>query len=149
MARGGQRRGTPGTAYANRTDMHQPVKTPDGMAYGKRKMLEEAQKVIPLPTQPSMPGPATGGGGPAVAPTPPMSAQPGLSPGELDFARPTERPAEPVTAGLPVGPGPGPEALGLGPTADDPAVVLRSMYANVPEARNNDVLRLIEALDNQ
>lgn len=32
--------------------------------------------------------------------------------------RPTSRPGEPVTAGLPVGPGPGPEAVS-GPSVDD------------------------------
>jgi hypothetical protein len=31
--------------------------------------------------------------------------------------RPTERPNEPVTAGLPTGPGAGPEALSTGPQA--------------------------------
>lgn len=30
----------------------------------------------------------------------------------IHLMRPTERPGEPVTAGLPMGPGPGPEALG-------------------------------------
>lgn len=36
-------------------------------------------------------------------------------PGSLPFLHPTMRPNEPVTAGLPVGPGPGPEALsGIG-----------------------------------
>jgi len=117
------------------------------MQYGQRKMMENAQKVIPLPQQPPLPSP--GGGGPPAAAGAALPPQPGLSPGELDFTRPTENPGEPVTAGLPMGPGPGPEVLGLGPTSTDPAVVLRSMYANVPEARNNDVLRLIEALDTQ
>jgi len=47
-----------------------------------------------------------------------------------------------------MGPGPGPEALNLpSTTATDPSVVLRSIYQNVPEAQNNDVLRLIEAMD--
>jgi len=115
------------------------------MQYGQRKMLENAQKVIPLPQQPPIPSP--GSASPAAVPA--IQPQPGLSPGELDFTRPTENPAEPVTAGLPVGAGPGPEILGIGPTATDPRVVLQSIYANVPEARNNDVLRLIEALDNR
>lgn len=36
----------------------------------------------------------------------------------LNLMRPTERPNEPVTAGLPVGPGPGPESLtGVGAAA--------------------------------
>ncbi len=148
MARGGQRAGRPGTAYSNRSDLHQPVKVADGGEYGSRKMLAQAQQVVPLPQQPPIPaagGPPSAAGGAA----PPPAPQPGLTPGELDFERASERPDEPVTAGLPVGPGPGPEALNLGPTSTDPAVVLQSMYQNVPEARNNDVLRLIEALQNQ
>lgn len=149
MARGGQRAGTPGKAYAQRTDLHQPVTVAPGEEYGGRKMLEQAQKVVPLPQQPATPSPAGGGGTAPAGPTAAMTAQPGLSPGELDFTRATERPNEPVTAGLPVGPGPGPEALGLGPTSTDPGIVLRSMYQNVPEAQNNDVLRLIEAFDNR
>ena len=34
-------------------------------------------------------------------------------PGAMPFLRPTERPNEPVTAGIPLGAGPGPEALGM------------------------------------
>ena len=39
-----------------------------------------------------------------------LAAQ-GAAPG---LARTSERPGEPVTAGLPIGPGPGPEAIGNG-----------------------------------
>jgi hypothetical protein len=41
----------------------------------------------------------------------PMGAQPGLEP-PPSLTAPTARPNEPVQAGLPIGPGPGPEALG-------------------------------------
>jgi hypothetical protein len=37
--------------------------------------------------------------------------------GAGDLHRPTERPGEPVTAGAPIGAGPGPEALPQGPTS--------------------------------
>src|SRR5690606_38093457 len=40
------------------------------------------------------------------------------------FAAPSSRPTEPVTAGLPVGPGPGPEVLPAMPEGPDPSVVL-------------------------
>lgn len=144
MARGGRRVGTPGTAYPNRTDLHQPVKAAPGGEYGSVTQLRNAQKVIPLPdANPPMPPPAAAG-----TPAPPGGGG-GVAPGDINFTAPTNRPNEPVTAGLPIGPGPGPEALGMGPAATDPSIVLRAMYRNVPEARNNDVLRLIEALDKQ
>jgi hypothetical protein len=34
-----------------------------------------------------------------------------------DLHRPTERPSEPVTAGAPIGAGPGPEAIPQGPSS--------------------------------
>ena len=57
-----------------------------------------------------------GGTAPTSAAAPAPSATPqGPLPGELLFDHPTQRPNEPVTAGLPVGPGPGPEAnIGVG-----------------------------------
>lgn len=66
--------------------------------------------------------------------------------GQQDFTRPTERPDEPVTAGLPTGPGPGPEALGVmsQPQLDEVGQQLRNLYAAAP---NNDLLRLIELHD--
>lgn len=141
MARGGRRVGTPGKSYPNRTDMHQPIKAAPGGEYGSVTALKDAQKVVPLPNAnavapPSSPSPiqsAPGGGG--------------VAPGDINFGGPTQRPDEPVTNGLPVGPGQGPEALGLGVGPNDPATLLRSIYVNVPQAQNNDVLRLIEMFD--
>lgn len=90
MARGGPRQGQPDKAYTNRTDLAadrttQPVRTAPGQTYGTQAAQAEAQRVNPLPQQ-----------------------QPIQLPG---FSRPTERPAEPVTAGAPIGAGPGPEAV--------------------------------------
>jgi hypothetical protein len=47
------------------------------------------------------------------APSPPPAVPPGAH-GPID--RPTERPGEPVTAGAPLGAGPGPEAIPPGPS---------------------------------
>lgn len=69
----------------------QPVRTGPSQQYGQSAELERAQEAVPLPD---------------------------LEPGQLDFQRPTERPDEPITAGLPFGAGPGPEALGRMPTTD-------------------------------
>lgn len=115
---GGPRSGKPGAAYGNRTDLNakprQAVTAAAGQTYGERGVQEAAQQAIPLP-----------------APVVPLSA-------------PTQRPNEPVTAGLPIGPGPGPEALApMGaPPADAPVLeLLQALYAQYP---NNELRGLIE-----
>ena len=119
MARGGVRQGTPGVAYTNRSDLNasrQAVQTTSGQAYGARKAQEEAQQAVPLPKAGSF--------------------------GPID--RPTDNPQEPVTAGLPFGPGAGPEVLPVPQVADDPALLIRAVYRQYP---NEDLRRLIERLD--
>lgn len=66
--------------------MRQPVRESDGFAYGERKAFEELQAAAPMMAAPSLP-PAT-----------PLFA-------------PTERPSEPITSGVDIGPGPGPAAV--------------------------------------
>lgn len=81
MPRGGKREGTPGKAYANRTDM--------GMNYDNA-------------------GASAAGGGmtpPAAGPVGPPAPTPDDTP---NLSAPTAYPDEPVTAGLPIGAGPGP-----------------------------------------
>lgn len=114
MPRGGPRNGTPGKAYGNRSDLRGqkppgaalPVQTAPGQAYGMRKQQEDAQRALPIAT------PA------APAPTQVPS-----------LADPTTRPNEPVTTGLPMGPGAGPEALG---GALEPDNGLNDMLAYLP-----------------
>lgn len=102
MARGGRRAGKPGKAYANRTDLAGkiPVQAAPNQAYGKAGAQMDAQRQLPMGAAPS---PVGSGGGPASAGIPQLPP----------FDRPTERPDEPLTAGLSSGPGPGPEALNL------------------------------------
>lgn len=124
MPSGGVRQGTPGKAYTNRSDLNvsrQPAAAPTGQPYGARKASEDAQRTIPLPAQPQV----------------------------VPFDAPTQRPDEPVTAGLPTGAGPGPEALQpMGPPVNDPdadmAAQIRALYQRFP---NNDLLRIVERLD--
>jgi hypothetical protein len=85
---------------------YQGVKTPTGQAYGRAQDQQAAQKAIPLPQDP------------AAAPAPQQQGQPDLMAlvaqmqgGGVPLAAPSERPQEPVTAGLPFGPGAGPEAI--------------------------------------
>lgn len=91
MPRGGRRNGTPGKGYSNRTDLTSaPDMTQNTAATGGM--------TAPPPQQ-------------QMAPVIPMRT-PDDSPMLTD---PTQRPDEPITAGLSTGPGPGPEVLGLDP----------------------------------
>lgn len=104
MARGGYQKPSnpapvsgPG-ALSRRTDgggAGQPKQRLANAAYGEQKAFSEIQS----------------GASMAQAQRPPM---PQVTP----ISAPTTRPEEPITAGVPVGPGPGPEVLGLKTTAD-------------------------------
>lgn len=118
---GGARQGTPGKAYGNRSDLNtnrQAPAAPTGLPYGEHKAQIDAQRALPLPDN--------------------------LTP--LDA--PTQRPTEHVMTGAPMGPGSGPEILGLPPEpGPDSAVAdkLRAMYLAHP---NRDLAELIADLNN-
>lgn len=126
MARGGSRQGTPGKSYGNRSDL-QAAKAPTGLPYGEHKQLVDAQHAVPLPNTP-----------PPAAPIPPAGAGPAVALGPFD--RPTERPQEPVTTGLPTGPGPGPEVLGPQQAPDLIGAQLHAIFQQFP---NDDLLRVM------
>ena len=136
MPHGGRRNGRAGKAYPNRADLRGgplPVSTAPSTGYGTRAAQEAAQRAVPMGQPPS---PAGAAGVPTPAPA-------GPAPGSLgDPLRPTERPGEPLTAGIATGAGPGPEALGMGPdgTVDE----LRALYMAFP---NEDLRQLIEDAD--
>lgn len=95
---------------SNRQDMSQPTAVPDEpMPQGAKTRFREAQQRQPLPsrrTGPPTPGPGQGR-------RPPAPGGPNL----MDvLARPGR--GGPMTTGLPVGPGPGPEILAE-PTAEE------------------------------
>ena len=132
MPRGGKRTGQVGAAYQNRTDLNGP-KMPIGNyaksgPYGTGTELQQAQQAVPVagapqpgigPQQPQQGGGPQGGGPP-----------PGPLPGSFGaFNRPTERPNEPITHGLPTGPGGGPEVLPQ-PVAKPAATLLQQMAAS-------------------
>ena len=133
--RGGAREGEQGKAYSNRTDLNQskqPVMVASGQPYGARQAQEAAQGAIPLPAAPPVSVPAQ--------PRPQVPA-----PGSLGvFNRGTERPDEPLTAGLPIGPGSGPEVLPMSPvlSQDDQLLAqLRGLYSAFP---SEDLAALID-----
>jgi hypothetical protein len=139
--RGGTRTGKAGGQYSNRSDLQQAPRAAPGQTYGVATQQKAAQQVNPLP--------ATGGTVAPVSPNPAMDQAAALGaradalPGLMD---PTARPNEPVTAGVPFGPGPGPEALGM-PTfgPDDQAeAALRAIYRQFP---NSDIARVLAHID--
>lgn len=108
---GGRRQGEQGASYSNRTDLnaHVPVNTAPNQAYGNAAEQRAAQNAIPMaPTQvtPQAAQPIQ-----SVLPLQNAQRQPSPGPGELPFLEATARPNEPVTEGLPFGPGAGPEVL--------------------------------------
>lgn len=142
MARGGRRNGTPGKAYGNRTDLNGAprVATPSipnvapSAQYGEATRLQQAQQAVPM-------GPPPGASGP---PGGPPAESPQLEPGGLgDFMRGTERPDEPVTAGIASGPGAGPPAAATVPTTvSDLLGMLAQQRGISPEVKAlNDWLR--------
>lgn len=127
MPRGGRRQGKPGAAYTNRSDLNsgartQPVRTVPGGTYGSVKAQADAQRAVPLPMPPRLAPPAA-----------------------IPLDAPTQRPDEPLTAGLATGAGPGPEILGpVAPVNADPSLeVYQELYRAFP---NNDIRGLIEQL---
>jgi hypothetical protein len=101
MPRGGYRKpGNPAPVsgpgkLSRRTDggpMQGPKVAPGGK-YGERKAMQEMQSAAPMAASQRQPN---------------KVPLPNITP----LTAPTSRPDEPVTAGVPMGPGPGPEALG-------------------------------------
>lgn len=133
--RGGRRQGQPGQAYGNRSDLTQAPTATHAREYGDRKAQIEAQQAVPLPR--AAPAPSGGGGGSVAAPAVDLSTLP-------QIGGPSTRPGEPVTAGLPVGPGAGPEALGIpaGPGDTEREQLLAVFRMNPTPA----LARLIERL---
>lgn len=95
--------------YSNRSDLRNPAgkmaKTAvPGQTYGEAGKQLAAQDAVPM-----------------GAPSAPQPQMPATRPGSMGaFDRVTERPDEPVTAGAPVGAGPGPEVFGNVPSVPEP-----------------------------
>lgn len=109
---------------------------PTGMRYGEHKASIDAQRAVPVPDmQPDLHAQAA-----QDALTMPAPAAGGL-------LAPTTRPGEPVTAGIPSGPGPGPEAV-AGTTNMGGSVLneLRIVYRLYP---TEEVRQIIERLEGQ
>lgn len=143
--RGGKRAGKPGVAYSNRSDLNGPQPVANyaaGNTYGTGAELARSQQQMPV-SAPQAPGPTQG---PPGLPGQPQAA-PGPPPGGLGtFHGPTERPNEPITHGLPTGPGGGPEVLSA-PVAR-PAMTLLQQVASSPFA-SDEIRSLLNNLQNR
>lgn len=134
MPRGGRRSAKPGASYTNRSDLAtQPVRTAPGQTYGVATQQANAQRAVPLPASP----PVSASPAPTVAPAAPP--EPGM------LHAPTTRLNEPVTAGLPIGAGPGTEALGVLGANDDQ--VIANLYRAYQLAPNEGLRALIEQIE--
>jgi hypothetical protein len=147
MPRGGRRTGTPGASYSNRSDLNRPVapQAATGQQYGKRAEQMAAQRAMPIAPPPTdaVPTASPPGATPATrglsAPSGPLAGQ------VVPLDAPSARPGEPVTAGLSVGAGPGPEVLGpLAGVRDDINAEIRALYSRFP---TEGLRRKLEALD--
>lgn len=117
----------------------QPVRVPTNQPYGQAKKLRAAQQAVPLPATPPPPRPTRAQRYDRAMEL--AQAAPGGEDARL--AAPTRRPNEPVTAGLPFGAGPGPEAIPqITPNVgvDDLGLFLRELYRAQP---SEDIRQLI------
>lgn len=117
MPRGGRRKGTPGKAYTNRTDLGTNY-APGSAAAGGIEPQGQAQPMMPLIGADEVPS----------------------------IGDPSMRPTEPVTAGLDVGLGAGTEAMGpMPPPPVDP--VRQAIQAMMLVSPNPDLARVLARLD--
>jgi hypothetical protein len=131
MPRGGRRQGTPGKGYSNRTDlsaapnMAQNTAATGGMVASAPAQPQQ-QQALPMQPQPPLIG---------------ADEVPNLS-------DPSQRPGEPVTAGLNIGAGPGPESLGaMPPSPTDP--VRQAVQSLLLISPNPDLVRILARLDQE
>lgn len=74
-------KGTPGKAYANRTDLNVPVTTVPNQEYGKASAQAAAQKIVPIAQSPVATAPmsAPASSGQTINPTPQQKAPPAVT----------------------------------------------------------------------
>jgi hypothetical protein len=118
----------------NRTDL--PRTTAPGQPYGVAGAQQAAMAAVPMGAPPTSQAPA---------PPPPTP-----------LGAPTERPNEPITAGMPFGAGPGPEMLrpypGAPPQPGSSQDLLerwQGILQAVPAARNANLIAILNAVGGQ
>ena len=127
--RGGYRRPTPNNknavsgpgALSQRTDGTMPIMRGQDMPYGESQAYQNLQQAAPM-----------GDSGGANMGIPQQSAQ------APDVFAPTEIPGEPITAGVPIGEGMGPQRQ----IAEDVDILLSAMYSVNPHPVIADLINL-------
>jgi hypothetical protein len=120
MPPGGTRTAKAGATYANRADLNGSADA----TYGDGVNAQTVRTATPNTTR---------------TPSPSMGGQPMAPPGAIGpLDAPTDRPNEPLTAGLPIGAGPGPAGGSFG--VDDALYDLRALAQRYPY---RELLRLI------
>lgn len=109
-----------------------------GFAYGQNKAVNEQRKAAPIK--------------PTATPTGQMGmARQLVQEPLIPLDAPTQRPDEPITAGVDMGAGPGsevlmlPQGVGMGQDFDSGIQAIRAMYMRDP--RNQDLRRILELVD--
>ena len=127
---------------SQRTDAAQPIDVPNvgdssDLSQGDRQKLEAGMRVQPIgrAATPSIPSAPPSGGSPSPA------GGGGALPEHL-FSMPTNRPGEPITEGLPFGPGGGPEVLQSYQAPDDRELILRFLA----RGGNEDAHRMLSGM---
>jgi hypothetical protein len=121
---------------ARRTDggPAQPVRELPNANYGEAAEFRGLQQASPLPRTAAVPS-ASSGGAAAVG---------GGGPSVIPFDAESQNPDQPVTAGAPLGAGPGLAELGLPDPNDDLRARLWAAYQMFP---TEDLRELLESLD--
>ena len=120
--------------YSNRTDLQNPAAkmaatAAKGQAYGEAGAQIASQQAVPMGAPPT------------------DMVSPGIAPGSMGgLSRPSERPAEPITAGADFGPGPTMAQAGIATTLpgfNDTLEELKVLFRQFP---NDDLAGLLSAL---
>ena len=135
--------GGPGK-FSERNEKTQAVKAPGlddpSMQYGDVQAAQASQRAVPIPNAPRPQARpqnlAPGAGGPAPLP-------------DHIFGMPSSRPEEPVTDGLGIGPGRGPEALNTQPEdPDDRDLLIRYLEKLAYEADSAEAQEVLYEIRN-
>lgn len=123
--------------YSNRSDLRNPAQkvarqAAKGQTYGEAGKQMASQKVVPMAKSPSD--------------APAAEVPSAVMPGAIGFARPTERPNEPITYGVDAGPGPSYADAGLPQVAQSADPVLQELLVLYKQFPNDGLANLISVL---
>ena len=127
-------------ALSRRTDTGTAQKLRDlgDAQYGEAATFKDLQRSAPLAQTPQ-PGRSTVTSGSST----------GTTPSVTPLNAPTVRPNEPITAGAPVGPGPGPEALGLSMGEPEYTTAKTTLQSIADASGSTEVQALLQSMNSR